>query len=89
MPTPTPAKWTATRSGRPAALRRSSTSAEAKTSTNALATPPAKRSVRKAAVDEVKAMAPVVRELTIKARRSQLRREPGMVGVAASSAPAR
>jgi hypothetical protein len=51
-------------------LRRSHTSAEAKTSTNAQATPPAKRNVRKATVDKAKAMVPVVRELTIKDRRS-------------------
>jgi hypothetical protein len=40
-------------------------------------------------VDEAKAMAPVVRELTVNAMMSQLRREPGTVGVVARSAPAR
>src|SRR3989449_10384139 len=48
MPAPTPAKWTAESPDRPAAPRRSRTRAEAKTSTNALATPPAKRNARKA-----------------------------------------
>ena len=89
IPVPTPAKWTAARFGLPAALRRSSTSAEAKTSPKALATPPAKRRARKIIVDEARAIAAVVRELTVKASRSQRRREPGRMGVAASSAPAR
>jgi hypothetical protein len=39
--------------------------------------------------DETNAMAPVVRELTVSATMSQQRREPGTVGVAARSAPAR
>jgi hypothetical protein len=89
MPIPTPAKWTAESSDRPAAASRSRTSAEAKTSPNALARPPAKRSSRNAAVEETKAIAPVVRALTISPASSQRRREPDTADVAATSAPAR
>ena len=89
MPVPTPPKWTAESSERPAAAWRSSTRAEATTSANALATPPMKRSTRNAGVDEANPIAPVVRALTASAATSPVRREPGTNGVAASKAPMR
>src|SRR5262249_7588447 len=80
MPVPTPAKCTADSSGRPAAPSRSSTSAEANTSTNAVATPPRKRRARNIAFEETKAMAPVVTALAASPARSQRRRDPITMG---------
>ena len=89
MPVPTPAKWTAESSDRPAAARRSRMSAEAKTSPKALATPPTKRRTRNAAGDDVRPIAAVVAALTASAMMSHRRREPATNGVAASRAPVR
>ena len=74
---------------RPAAARRSRTSAEEKTRTNALAAPPVKRRLKNADIDDGKPTIPVERALSAKAPRNQTRRPPGRAAREAAKAPKR
>jgi len=89
IPQPTPAKWTAEGPGRPAAASRSSTRVEAKTRTNALATPATKRSPRNTGYDVVRPIAPVESALTASAARNQWRLLPGSFADVEARAPIR
>ena len=86
---PTPAKCNADSPGRFMAASRSSTRAEAKTRTKALAMPPAKRSRRKAGTVLTSPMAAVDSALPASAAMNQPRLPPGRNGLAAASAPSR
>ena len=89
IPIPTPANNSAFNPGRPRLAMKSSSSALAKTSTNALAVPPAKRSTTNAVIVWTHAMARVVAALPVMPASSQNRRVPGKPELLASSAPAR
>ena len=89
MPTPTPANGIHDSSERPAAASRSRTSPDASTIASALATPPAKRSARNAAISAVSPIAAVVVALRTSAPSSHPRRPPGMRTRAAAIAPTR
>ena len=88
MPMPTPAKCTAESPLRPALASRSSTRAELKISTKALAMPATSRSRRKSGSVVATPIAARQIALTASDPKSQARREPGR-RTAARSAPAR
>ncbi|MEM7179080.1 MAG: hypothetical protein AAF503_15395 [Pseudomonadota bacterium] len=89
MPSPTPAKCTEVSCPCPPALSRAVTRAEAKTSTKALAIPPAKRRSAQASGACVAAISAVVRALSARAAAIQARARAEKPGRAAISAPAR
>ena len=89
IPTPTPAKCTAPRPGRPAFANVSSTKAVARIRTNALATPPANRTARNHPSPPSYPIAAVVTALIASAPNNHQRRGPGKDARAAPNAPAR